>query len=177
MNRPSGGTLGIVASGTVVVVAAMWAQWQVVGDSETPAETRVAVIERTHADSTESRLVVRTYPDEQTRVVREGTSPLVEPNWSPDGTKLAFVELDREGEDLRLVIWDYGTGRQITHPLPPLVGANGLWWSPDSKVLVVPGTTTLAFSRTGTALFSEPAGWSTTDFSARRSFDHLRPAR
>ena len=75
--------------------------------------------------------------------VAEVTRRVIEPRWSPDGTRIAFVEanvVERSPEDLYGEVWVVGADgsdlRQITRPLSQYRWKRSVGWSPSGAQIV-----------------------------------------
>ncbi len=96
------------------------------------------------ADSTTDGLFEIRLDDMQTRMI----SAMVEDEsgfaWSPDGTRLAYYEMDRNLGEARLVIEEFATGNKAVQSITSIPKGSGsalpraanLSWSRDGKVLV-----------------------------------------
>lgn len=76
------------------------------------------------------QLVVSDYDGENEQVLLRSKEPLMSPNWSPDGTKLAYVTFEKKQS--QIYIQDVFTGRRSM--LTSFKGINGSpIWSPDGR--------------------------------------------
>jgi TolB protein len=75
-------------------------------------------------------LVVSDYDGENEQTLLRSKEPLMSPNWSPDGTKLAYVTFEKKQS--QIYIQDVFTGRRSM--LTSFKGINGSpIWSPDGR--------------------------------------------
>jgi len=94
-------------------------------------DTRIAYItERKQAGVSQYALIVADSDGFNPRTVLESKSPIVSPNWSPDGQHLAYVSF--EGNRPRIFSQNLAVGtRQVVTGFPGLNGAPA--WAPDGK--------------------------------------------
>lgn len=107
----------------------------------TPDGTRIILV---GANSTVAGLLEVNLADRQTRVISRLVEDATGFAWSSDGSHLAYMEMDRELGEARLISEEFVTGNKITlttFPIPKGSGsslptASNLSWAPDGSQVV-----------------------------------------
>lgn len=97
--------------------------------------TRVAYVAASgYGNDREYRLVIADTDGEGDRIVMTSPEPIMSPNWSPDGKRLAYVSF----EDHAAAVFVQSLSSGERHKVSSLPGINGApSWSPDGSELAV----------------------------------------
>ena len=97
--------------------------------------TRIAYVTRENTGGkTRHRLYVADYDGADAIPVVDSSEPLLSPDWSPDGKRLAYTSLGDDGTRVHILDLDSGQDRE----LPPTPGLNTApSWAPDGERLAL----------------------------------------
>ena len=96
--------------------------------------TKIAYVLVNRNASSPYKLVVSDYDGYNEQILLHSKEPLMSPNWSPDGTKLAYVTFEKRQS--QIYMQDRFTGKRTL--LSSFPGINGApVWSPDGKKLAL----------------------------------------
>mgnify|MGYP000158395437 FL=1 len=98
--------------------------------------TRIAYIEEVGpVDAREYRLVVAEADGHRPQTILTSNEPLMSPDWSPDGERLAYVSFE-SGRSSQVFVQDVASGdRRVVASFPGINGAPA--WSPDGEQLAI----------------------------------------
>lgn len=155
MQRLSGATVAAAVAGLLVVGAAVWAQFRVIDGADAGRRILIAYVQASGTDQRASApIVIRdSSKSSDISIPKDPESTAVGPTWSPDGTRLLWLELFPD-ETVFVHFWNRETGADRS------VRSSGfqwtqLYWSPDSQVVVGAGDPVVVWDRDGRQLFAE----------------------
>ena len=135
--------------------------WIYRSSSVSPDVSRVAFVEtESTGDGGISFLYVSEYPREENRsgwteLVKSDSSGIRSPRWSPDGSRIAFVELSGVSDDNRSLLYSTrvvstnGSGLETVHQTASNWYRHGylgdeVAWSPDGTKLLISGSSSIS---------------------------------
>ena len=155
MQRVSGPTVAAAVAGLLVVAGAIWAQYKTVEGAGSGRRILVAyVLDSVDGERATAPIIIRdSSGGSTTSLPKDPESTAVGPAWSPDGTRLLWLELFPD-ETVLIHFWNRETGEDQR------VQSSGfqwtrLYWSPDSQVVMGAGDPVVVWDRDGRQLFAE----------------------
>jgi hypothetical protein len=153
MMRMSGAGFLAVIAGLAVIAAGVWAQFWVVDDEPEPSGEILVAFARVVPGEGQGtwHLVIASSRNDSERIMNPPGMIAIAPKWSPDGSRLAWIETEQTSEDdpdANIVIWNRATGEQ-RRAETDLLDFLGFEWSPDSRMLATVGQQLEIWDRDG----------------------------